>query len=154
VSFALLHLTARQERIIRERFGINCIPKTLKEIAEKFNRSVECIRHIEAKALRRLRMFLHHPRKRLQVDFAGANFGFHAPPATPPKPRMPHRWQQYWRLEEVILEMKNAGATPRQIWLRLRRDYRAASWLNKKLHISAYVPSKADIALFVGRAGD
>lgn len=53
---ALLTLTAREERVLRMRFGIN-IPDamTLDEVGEKFGVTGETIRKIEARALRKLK---------------------------------------------------------------------------------------------------
>jgi RNA polymerase primary sigma factor len=55
-SAALLKtLSARDERVIRLRFGIGCQRKhTLEEIGREFNLTRERIRQIEARALRRL----------------------------------------------------------------------------------------------------
>lgn len=56
ITRALATVTAREERIIRMRFGIN-LPSdaTLQEIGDKFGVTRERIRQIEAKALRKLK---------------------------------------------------------------------------------------------------
>jgi RNA polymerase primary sigma factor len=55
---ALSTLTAREEKLIRMRFGIGeTSPHTLEELAQTFGLTRERIRQIEAKALRKLR---HH----------------------------------------------------------------------------------------------
>ena len=52
----LLTLTMREEEIIRLRFGLNGDkPKTLEEVSKIFGISVESVRKIESKALRKLR---------------------------------------------------------------------------------------------------
>jgi RNA polymerase primary sigma factor len=58
---AVLHtLTAREERIIRLRFGIgDGCPRTLEEVGSIFNITRERVRQIESKALKKLR----HPTK-------------------------------------------------------------------------------------------
>ena len=59
-------LTSEKEMyILRRRFGINCEPLTLKEIADEFNVSSERIRQIESKAIRKLK----HP-SRARIGFA------------------------------------------------------------------------------------
>ncbi len=52
---ALETLTDREQGIIRSRFGIGCDPMTLGEIGDEQNVGKECIRQIEAKALRKLK---------------------------------------------------------------------------------------------------
>lgn len=47
-------LTAREERIIRQRFGIGCEERTLEEIGQAFDVTRERIRQIEEKAMRKL----------------------------------------------------------------------------------------------------
>ena len=47
-------LTAREERVIRMRFGIGTNEHTLEEVGQRFNVTRERIRQIEAKALRKL----------------------------------------------------------------------------------------------------
>jgi RNA polymerase primary sigma factor len=55
-SRALAALTAREERVIRMRFGIGAgADRTLAEVGEQFGVSRERIRQIEAKALRKLK---------------------------------------------------------------------------------------------------
>jgi RNA polymerase primary sigma factor len=57
---ALAALTAREERVIRMRFGIGMsADQTLAEVGDQFSVSRERIRQIEAKALRKLK----HPSK-------------------------------------------------------------------------------------------
>ena len=56
---ALLCLTAREERVIRLRFGIGINDHTLEEVGKKFRVTRERIRQIEAKALRKLK----HPNR-------------------------------------------------------------------------------------------
>jgi len=59
-------LTSEKEMyILKRRFGINCEPLTLKELAEEFNVSSERIRQIEAKAIRKLK----HP-SRARIGYA------------------------------------------------------------------------------------
>ena len=55
ISKCLSKLNARQERIIRMRFGIKCNAHSLEEVSSFFNLGRERIRQIEAKALRILR---------------------------------------------------------------------------------------------------
>ena len=56
ISSALNTLTAREEKVIRLRFGIDdgC-PRTLEEVGAIFNVTRERVRQIEAKALSKLR---------------------------------------------------------------------------------------------------
>lgn len=56
VRSLLAYLTPNESRIIRWRFGMDCNPQTLQEIAVKFGLTRERIRQIEAKALSKLRM--------------------------------------------------------------------------------------------------
>ncbi len=56
---ALSELTHREERILRQRFGINCTGYTLEEIGKMFNVTRERVRQIEAKALRKIK----HPNR-------------------------------------------------------------------------------------------
>ena len=55
VTSALSSLTAREERILRMRFGIGTKEHTLEEIGNTFNVTKEPIRQNEAKALRKLK---------------------------------------------------------------------------------------------------
>ena len=56
----LASLTAREERVLRMRFGIGTnTDHTLEEVGQQFSVTRERIRQIEAKALRKLR----HPRR-------------------------------------------------------------------------------------------
>lgn len=48
-------LNPREQEILRMHHGIDCEPHTLSAIARKFNLSIERIRQIEAKALRKMR---------------------------------------------------------------------------------------------------
>ena len=60
-------LTEREEKVLRLRFGLDdgqC--RTLEEVGQVFNVTRERIRHIEAKALRKLR---HPSRSRRLKDF-------------------------------------------------------------------------------------
>ncbi len=60
ITLALLSLTAREERVVRMRFGIGTnTDHTLEEVGRQFSVTRERIRQIEAKALRKLR----HPRR-------------------------------------------------------------------------------------------
>ena len=52
---ALATLTAREERVLRMRFGIGTKEHTLEEVGQAFNVTRERIRQIEAKALRKLK---------------------------------------------------------------------------------------------------
>lgn len=56
---ALTLLTAREEKVLRLRFGLDDgRDRTLEEIGHEFNVTLERIRQIEAKALRKLRFYL------------------------------------------------------------------------------------------------
>jgi len=56
VSSVLESLSPREERVIRKKFGINLTTDyTLKELGHDFSVTVERIRQIEAKALRKLK---------------------------------------------------------------------------------------------------
>ncbi len=54
-SNALSTLTQREERILRQRFGINCPGSTLEEIGKIYGVTRERVRQIEAKALRKIK---------------------------------------------------------------------------------------------------
>ena len=54
-SRALSTLSAREERILRQRFGINCPSATLEEIGRIYGVTRERIRQIEAKALNKMK---------------------------------------------------------------------------------------------------
>ena len=46
-------LTDREQEVLSLRYGLNdSVPRTLEEVGRKFNATRECIRQIEAKALR------------------------------------------------------------------------------------------------------
>ncbi len=67
LSGVLLTLTEREEKVLRLRFGLDdgqC--RTLEEVGQVFNVTMERIRQIEAKALRKLR---HPSRSRRLKDF-------------------------------------------------------------------------------------
>ena len=66
---ALLCLTAREERVIRLRFGIGIDDHTLEEVGKKFRVTRERIRQIEAKALRKLK----HPNRSRKLKSFLAN---------------------------------------------------------------------------------
>ena len=53
-SNALSMLTQREERILRQRFGINCPGSTLEEIGRIYGVTRERVRQIEAKALKKI----------------------------------------------------------------------------------------------------
>lgn len=56
IQILLDTITAREEKIIRLRFGLDDgIPRTLEEIGKEFGLTRERIRQIESKALRKLR---------------------------------------------------------------------------------------------------
>ncbi|MBC6407153.1 MAG: sigma-70 family RNA polymerase sigma factor [Rhodobacteraceae bacterium] len=56
ITQALGHLSPREERVLRLRFGIGMhTDQTLFEVGEQFNLTRERIRQIELKALRKLR---------------------------------------------------------------------------------------------------
>ena len=56
VTYILSYLTAREERVIRKRFGIGLNKdETLEEIGQEFTLTRDRIRQIEAKALRKLK---------------------------------------------------------------------------------------------------
>lgn len=56
IRAAVGSLTPREERVIRMRFGIGGIgAHTLEEIGQTFDLSIERIRQIQAKALRKLK---------------------------------------------------------------------------------------------------
>ena len=63
---SVLHkLTPREEMVLRLRYGIDDgRPRTLEEVGKEFNVTRERIRHIEAKALRKLR----HPSKKKKLE--------------------------------------------------------------------------------------
>ena len=153
----LLSLTAREERVIRERFGFNCAPKTLAEIATEFDRSIDRIRQIEAKALRRLKGRVYRLKgnirrcgTRAKVNFAGAGFGIATPRAEPKRCPYPQHWSRHYRLVGVINEMAAAGSTKHEISDRLVADYHAAPWM-KQSHIWDVVPSLNAIAYIMKR---
>ena len=140
----LLSLTAREERVIRERFGFNCAPQTLAEIATEFDRSIDRIRQIEAKALRKLKGKVYRLKgnirrcgTRAKVNFAGAGFGIATPRAEPKRRPYPEPWCAYYRLVPFITEMASGGARADKILDRLEADYREATWLPRA---SGYVP--------------
>ena len=54
VRTALLALTAKEERIVRLRYGIGCDAQTLEEIGQHYCVTRERIRQQEVKALRKL----------------------------------------------------------------------------------------------------
>ena len=54
-SACLRSLTHREERILRQRFGINCVDCTLEEIGKLYNITRERVRQIEAKALQKIK---------------------------------------------------------------------------------------------------
>jgi len=59
ISGLLEYLSAREQKIIKMRFGLDDgIPHTLEEVGREFNVTRERIRQIEAKVLEKLRM---HP---------------------------------------------------------------------------------------------
>ena len=58
-SASLAMLTPREERILRQRFGINCVGYTLEEIGKMYGVTRERVRQIEAKALRKIK----HPNR-------------------------------------------------------------------------------------------
>jgi RNA polymerase primary sigma factor len=64
---ALEELTAREQRILRMRFGIGTTDHTLEEVGKAFGVTRERIRQIEAKALAKLR---HPSRARKLASFA------------------------------------------------------------------------------------
>jgi RNA polymerase sigma factor (sigma-70 family) len=57
ITSALLTLTPREERVVRMRFGLGGLEKsyTLEEIGQTFCVSMERIRQIQSKALRKLK---------------------------------------------------------------------------------------------------
>ena len=56
VTYILSYLTAREERVIRKRFGIGLNKdETLEEVGQEFALTRDRIRQIEAKALRKLK---------------------------------------------------------------------------------------------------
>ncbi|MGY3582121.1 RNA polymerase sigma factor (sigma-70 family) [Bradyrhizobium sp. USDA 4341] len=55
IANALMSLSPMEERVIRSRFGIGILEKTYIEIGDEFSVSLEQIRRIEAKALRKLK---------------------------------------------------------------------------------------------------
>lgn len=68
VERALATLTERERDIIRLFFGINCQEMTLEEIGEKFGLTLERVRQIKEKAIRRLR---HSSRSKLLKTYLG-----------------------------------------------------------------------------------
>ena len=55
MTWVLASLTAREERVLRMRFGIGVTEHTLEEVGKQFSVTRERIRQIEAKALRKLK---------------------------------------------------------------------------------------------------
>ena len=55
VTYVLSSLAAREERVLRMRFGMGVKDHTLEEIGNVFNINREPIRQIEAKALRKMK---------------------------------------------------------------------------------------------------
>ena len=55
MTWVLASLTAREERVLRMRFGIGITEHTLEEVGQQFSVTRERIRQIEAKALRKLK---------------------------------------------------------------------------------------------------
>jgi RNA polymerase sigma factor (sigma-70 family) len=68
ITQALLSLSAREERILRLRFGFGCEELTLQDVADLFGVNPERVRQIEAKSLRKLR----HPSRFKPLVSAGA----------------------------------------------------------------------------------
>ena len=64
-SNALSMLTQREERILRQRFGINCPGSTLEEIGKIYGVTRERVRQIEAKALKKIK----HPTRSKSLCF-------------------------------------------------------------------------------------
>lgn len=64
-SNALSMLTQREERILRQRFGINCPGSTLEEIGKIYGVTRERVRQIEAKALKKI----GHPTRSKSLSF-------------------------------------------------------------------------------------
>jgi RNA polymerase primary sigma factor len=68
-SKVLSQLTAREERVLRMRFGIGMNTEhTLEEVGQQFNVTRERIRQIEAKALRKLQHPARSPKLRSYLD--------------------------------------------------------------------------------------
>ena len=65
-AMVLTSLTAREERVLRMRFGIGSTDHTLEEVGRQFSVTRERIRQIEAKALRKLK---HPSRSRKLKSF-------------------------------------------------------------------------------------
>jgi RNA polymerase primary sigma factor len=61
-------LDERDQEIIKMRFGIECEPHTLDEVARRFNVTRERIRQIESRTLARLRHPHNSKRLRSFVD--------------------------------------------------------------------------------------
>jgi len=57
-------LTPKEERIIRQRFGIDCPGYTLEEIGKMYGITRERVRQIEAKALKKIR----HPSRSKAIN--------------------------------------------------------------------------------------
>lgn len=154
-----MSLTARQERVIRERFGFNCRPKTLKEIGAEFDRSTDRIRQIEAQALRELKKRAMRLKRiqnrrcgtRVKVNFSGANYGITTAPPPPKARPYPKEWEKYYRLVPIINEMAAAGKSTVAIQNRLVADYRAATWMDQR-KISKFIPCLNAIA-YIMRVG-
>ena len=64
-SNALSMLSQREERILRQRFGINCPGSTLEEIGKIYGVTRERVRQIEAKALKKIK----HPSRSKGLAF-------------------------------------------------------------------------------------
>ena len=65
----LSSLTAREERVLRMRFGMGVKDHTLEEIGNVFNINREPIRQIEAKALRKLKSPFRSRKLRSFLDY-------------------------------------------------------------------------------------
>ena len=69
VTYVLSSLAAREERVLRMRFGMGVKDHTLEEIGNVFNINREPIRQIEAKALRKLKSPFRSRKLRSFLDY-------------------------------------------------------------------------------------
>jgi RNA polymerase primary sigma factor len=79
IMSVLASLTAREERVLRMRFGIGTDERTLEEVGKAFHVTRERIRQIEAKAIRKIK---HPSRSRILSPFIERGFNPTSPNAT------------------------------------------------------------------------